>query len=386
MGVGKSKQQQVCEIIHNDNIVAMNNILIKYPELLSLGYDNNLLRFAIEQNATPRMIYLLLGAKTTFETAPRHSIIHAALLHKDPTILKIILAALPKEYIDIRMQDNSTIFLALLKKRPHLVDEYHQHMDILLQYAKQTIDINIPDDDNNTPILWAAVNGHKKIVESILKCDDVDIDSHHYNGYNARWWILANSLGNVSRRPKYIRRFDGEELFTALREECEHKFIELLKSRSCDINVEDGSTLLQLACKHNLVSAVGALLDAGVDINKTTIHEPRTPIEIAVERGFNNVATQLVIPRPHVSTHEIICPALLIHKALSTHHTDSLTLQVLLTALEQKYIHINLNEQDVHGRNTLECAYYWGQPKEVQEKLIKLGAIKRWRFSCNLFY
>jgi ankyrin repeat protein len=402
MGICKSIPEQVRAAIRNDSIGDMDKLVNQYPELLSRfahEYHGNLITFAIKHNATPKMIYMLLGAGTTFETADVHdSIIHAAVLHRDPAVLKIVLAALPKEYINVRLPGNNTVFMSLMKSLPYTynADElYSQHMDILLKYAKETnnIDINVPDETNNTPILFAASRGYKKMVETIMNYENIDIDSHYYKGVNARWWMAAHSL-DARWAPEYIRTFDGCELFAALREQDEYKFLDLLAKRSCDVDVEDGPTLLQLACKHNLVNAVGALIDAHADINKTTIHEPRAPIEIATKFGYYNIVKYLVMPRPH-KHYEIRFPPLLMHLALSYYDEEDDktadvsrrdTLDILLEALRHQYICINWSEEDSHGRTAFECARYWEHSSEVVEKLIKLGANTKRRFNRLWLY
>lgn len=63
-------------------------------------------------------------------------------------------------------------------------------VELLLQ--KDGIDVNLQDNDNRTPLLWAASKGHKDVVELLVQKDGIDVDHQDKDGLTVLSWAARN--------------------------------------------------------------------------------------------------------------------------------------------------------------------------------------------------
>ena len=66
---------------------------------------------------------------------------------------------------------------------------------VMLPLTRDDIDPDKPDNNGQTPLLWASLNGHEEVVRLLLARDDVNPDKPDNNG----------------RTPLWLASFDGHE-------------------------------------------------------------------------------------------------------------------------------------------------------------------------------
>ncbi|CZR69985.1 uncharacterized protein PAC_19886 [Phialocephala subalpina] len=164
---------------------------------------------------------------------------------------------------------------------------------VKLLIARDDVDINVRASDQ-TPLLWAAENGHEAVVELLLTKDGVDINSKDNAGRTPLLWAAKNgheavvklllTKGGVNlntkdklgrRTPLSLAAENGDEAVVKL----------LLTKNGVDINSKDytGRTPLLLAAENGHKAVVKLLLTKdGVDINSKD-NAGRMPLSWAVE-------------------------------------------------------------------------------------------------------
>jgi ankyrin repeat protein len=62
------------------------------------------------------------------------------------------------------------------------------------------IDLNSVDIEyDRTPLLWATIGGHKKIVKMLLAIDGIDLNSADTgHGWTLLLWAATNGCGNAT--------------------------------------------------------------------------------------------------------------------------------------------------------------------------------------------
>ncbi|KAK4078600.1 uncharacterized protein Triagg1_2931 [Trichoderma aggressivum f. europaeum] len=201
------------------------------------------------------------------------------------------------------------------------LDEMDQHGRTLLSRAAESgdkeivqmlletgkVDVNGRDGEHKeTPLIWAARNGHQDIVKLLLDAGaDVNVKEHDLgetaltlaieSGHETTVQALLDNGANVHHRD----HSDYTPLFTASWQNSE-TVMKLLLDRGVDVNArnEDAQTPIFLASAHGTVEMVNLLLDADADIDAIDV-EGRTPlffatalhqqdiISLLLERGSN---------------------------------------------------------------------------------------------------
>ncbi|KAL6408839.1 ankyrin repeat-containing protein [Ilyonectria robusta] len=189
----------------------------------------------------------------------------------------------------------------------HVISRYKltQLLSVILQKAeKSTLDINCPDNDGCTPLLWAAVEGHKAIVKLLLATGKVDIDagdkygrtplSHAAeHGHKALVKLL---LDTGEADVNAVCCFLQTPLFYAVKFGHEAVIKLLLATGSVSVDAGDGygRTPLLYAAKHGHAVIVKLLLDTGdVDVNVGD-YCGKTPLSYAAKRGNEDIVKLLL--------------------------------------------------------------------------------------------
>lgn len=189
----------------------------------------------------------------------------------------------------------------------HVISRYKltQLLSVILQKAeKWTLDINCPDNDGCTPLLWAAVEGHKAIVKLLLATGKVDIDagdkygrtplSHAAeHGHKALVKLL---LDTGEADVNAVCCFLQTPLFYAVKFGHEAVIKLLLATGSVSVDAGDwyGRTPLLYAAKHGHAVIVKLLLDTGdVDVNVGD-YCGKTPLSYAAKRGNEDIVKLLL--------------------------------------------------------------------------------------------
>ncbi|KAK1762028.1 hypothetical protein QBC33DRAFT_582006 [Phialemonium atrogriseum] len=132
------------------------------------------------------------------------------------------------------------------------------------------IDVDLKDQDGQTPLSWAARNGHEAVVKQLLDTGQVDIDSKDSDGQTPLSWAARNGHEAVVKQ--------------------------LLDTGQVDIDSKDsyGQTPLSWAAENGHEAVVKQLLDTGqVDIDLKDSYG-RTPLSWAAENGHEAVVKQLL--------------------------------------------------------------------------------------------
>ncbi|RYP58121.1 hypothetical protein DL769_009091 [Monosporascus sp. CRB-8-3] len=136
------------------------------------------------------------------------------------------------------------------------------------------VDVNVKDNHGWTPLLWAAQNGDEAIVKQLLATGKADINSKDYK---------------YGRTPLSWAAERGHEAIVK----------QLLATGKADINLKDenGRTPLSWAAEKGHEAVVKQLLATGkADINLMDT-SGRTPRSLAAENGHEAVAKLLLLPR-----------------------------------------------------------------------------------------
>lgn len=130
-------------------------------------------------------------------------------------------------------------------------------------YLKPLIDLgtflDLPDNDQRTPLLWAANTGHTDIARTLLDTGHVDCNRQDTNGQTPLSYAVENGHG-----------------FT----------VELLLGNGANIEAKDNSTRAPLlrAAQNGNEAMVQLLLDKGAN-TESVDHDGRTPLSHAAENG-----------------------------------------------------------------------------------------------------
>ena len=145
-----------------------------------------------------------------------------------------------------------------------------------IELIKSVKNINMPDKDGNFLLHWAVINGHKLIVEELLKRKDINIDI--VDRWKNTALHLAAETGNTEIAKLLLdnkANIDAvnEKKRTALHKAVINNNIEIVKllvNRVANIDAVDkyGNTALNLAIlSNNNINLITLLVDEGSDIN-----------------------------------------------------------------------------------------------------------------------
>ncbi|XP_067653296.1 ankyrin repeat domain-containing protein 50-like [Haliotis asinina] len=248
------------------------------------------------------------------------------------------------------------------------------HFDVVKYLLSlNSVDINSRGVSNRTPVMVAAYEGHKDVVELLVKHGaDMSLTSRFGNnilylaceqGYSdivkyllSLKCVDINSRGVSNRTPVMVAAYEG------------HKdVVELLVKHGADMSLTSrfGNNILYLACEQGYSDIVKYLLSLKcVDINSRGVSN-RTPVMVAAYEGHKDVVELLVKHRADMS--------------LTTRFGNN----ILYLACEQGYSDIvkyllslkcvDINIRGWNQRTPVTVAAYKGH-KKVVELLVKHGA------------
>ena len=173
-------------------------------------------------------------------------------------------------------------------------------------------DVNQKDCVGNTPLVWAAKNGHKGVVELLLGRDDISPDKPDNRGQTPLIWAAEGGHKGVVKL--LLRRddvhpgradFDGRTPLLMAARNGNEEVVKLLLCRN-DVNPGEpdieGQTPLLLAARNGHEGVVKLLLcREEVNPNKLDM-EAQTLLSRATRRGYQGVVKQLLY-RDDVNPH-----------------------------------------------------------------------------------
>ncbi|WP_264705088.1 ankyrin repeat domain-containing protein [Wolbachia endosymbiont (group A) of Gymnosoma rotundatum] len=129
--------------------------------------------------------------------------------------------------------------------------------------GKEGIDVNAQDRDNNTPLHWAAVKGHKEVLEALLEKDEIDVNAQDKDNRTPLHW--ATGRDNV-------------------------EVVNVLIIKGADVNAQDkdNRTPLHFAAQNNNKEIVDALIKAGADVNIKD-EDGKTPLDLTTNEEIKTL-------------------------------------------------------------------------------------------------
>lgn len=174
----------------------------------------------------------------------------------------------------------------------------HNNYNIVETLLEKNIDLEIQNNDKETPFFVACLHGHTEIVKLLLT---KDIEINMKNSYGRTVLVEACYRNHVEVLKLLLKsgivsdQKLEEKIFSDM---CRHGFIEianLLLERCDNVDAKDfnGDTPFYLCCAGNYIEIVKLLLDKGVDINAKDSNGT-TPILIACHNGHVEIAKMLL--------------------------------------------------------------------------------------------
>lgn len=139
------------------------------------------------------------------------------------------------------------------------------------------IDINIPDENQDTPLHEASLNGHYEIVEMLLE---------HIGKSDVATFNPQNS---ELKTPLHFACHEGQVEVVQLLLNHDYRRVSYL------IETEDNekNTALHLACESGNVTIVSILVAMGANLLATKFGDV-SPIHVAARHGFTSIANELM--------------------------------------------------------------------------------------------
>ena len=192
------------------------------------------------------------------------------------------------------------------------------------QHLAAGTDVDSRNNHINTPLMNAAYEGHKEIVELLIN-NGADVSAKTHIGQTALWWAVNHpASGNVRRK----------------------EIVELLLAKGADVNAKEivfGQTPLIMALGWSScdIDIVELLIAKGADVNAQE-RDGTTPLSTAVDEAYSG-------------------------PAMKTNPADHIKIIELLLAKGAK---VNIKDDD--GETLLDMVIFRGQ-KEITDLLRKHG-------------
>ncbi|CAG2212481.1 unnamed protein product [Mytilus edulis] len=186
---------------------------------------------------------------------------------------------------------------------------------------KETIDLNIEDNDGWTPLKKASLNGHSEIVDILLNTHKLEIDKADNDGWTPlmsscqKGHVTVSELLLCNNADVNHRSNDGVTPLMTATQNDHIPVINLLLENNADVDLDNndgwtplrvacnantekaGYTPLKIACRNGYYKISSLLIEAGADVNRKD-NDGWTPVQTACKTG-----------------HLKICKLLLSHKA-----------------------------------------------------------------------
>lgn len=216
---------------------------------------------------------------------------------------------------------------------PYLVDaaaggEYDKVTKLLKNGASPNSEYQ-----GTTAIMWAAQNGHSKVVELLIK-EGADVNKRDSN-YGMTALMVSAAEGHT-------------------------EVVRLLLDAKADVNVKDnnlGATALLGAAEYGYAEIIKALIAKGADVNARSKLN-RTALMVSAVNGHTSTVQALLSAGADVNGKDSKYGATALMGAATNGHVD------IVKALIEKGA--KLNERNNNGMTALEMAKSKGQTKVVQ--------------------
>lgn len=254
---------------------------------------------------------------------------------------------------------------------------------------KHCADLNIPGRREMTPILTILKNKNlsapnkELIVTYFLENGDVDIDTPR-NG-EART-IIAKSMSNLQLPPVRDQSnqqcVDFNRLMVSLLNENETEFLQglnyMAENKPDELPelfraIDNNATLMILACKQGLASAVERMLRLGADINYSvdTPLEPLNPIKSACIFG-NWRVLEILLKSPKLDLSKSGALLSIIVKNIGERVTHKCNYEKCFQIL-LNHPNIDINQKDLYDCSALHYAVKFNNSRAILE-LLQRGA------------
>lgn len=235
--------------------------------------------------------------------------------------------------------------------------------------------VNLKDDEGQTPLLWAAQEGHEGVVKQLLQVVGVDAGCKDSQGWTPLLFAALRGHEGVVRQLLQVgvdancKNDEGwTPLFFAANEGHEGVVMQFLQVAGVEVNCRDneGRTPLLFAASKGYEAVVRQLLNVkGVDVNcKDSLGW--TPLLFAASEGHEGVVRQLL----QVVEVEVNCKdkdnSTPLYSAVSRGH-EGVVKQLLQVA------RVDVNCKDDIGRTPLHSAVLGGHEEMVKQLLQAAG-------------
>lgn len=199
---------------------------------------------------------------------------------------EVVKQLLPLDGLDINAKSKN--FMAPLAEAAR---EGHEKVVTLL--VEKGADLNIKDDEDSTPLLWAACRGKIAVVKEFLSLEGVELDAQDYMGITALGWAVGRGYEEISMllldhgADPNIKDHQGRSIVHhAAHSSLQATLRMVLAWKNIQIHGqnEDGYTALHIAAQRGRVGCVEDLVDAGIDPDILS-YAGKTSLDYALEVG-----------------------------------------------------------------------------------------------------
>ncbi|CAH1370781.1 unnamed protein product [Tenebrio molitor] len=337
-----------------------------------------------EEGIQPSTIEILIELGADLEGDAENKPVHLAAQNPESDILKTVIKHLKPGQINDTV-DGNTPLLSLVKcLRIEVNDEiFCENIRLLL---KNGANVNQSDRKHLSAIFWAAKNGYKNAIKTILEesVDHVDLDTHQLRNQSARDLIKKKDLYSRPLPEKILHEAPKEKLFSLLKLSKQQEFIDYFDTSPLrhSINLDDGSsTILQYGCENGLSEVVRYLLNKRVNVNLTVKNNEKRPIELVAERGYYEIF-RMLLDAPNVEIpSSVLCYIIKQSDATKFPNINhekccKMLLKKLMLPEElesNRKIIVDVNGEDTMKNTPLHYALRYAD-EETTQQLLKLGA------------
>lgn len=254
--------------------------------------------------------------------------------------------------------------------------------------VKHYADLNIPGKREMTPTLTILKNkklsapNKELIVTYFLENGDVDIDTPREGEARTLLTKLLPNLQLPPIRDQSTQSFDFNRLMVSLHNDNGIEFLQGLnyyaENKPDQLSelfraIDNNETLLILACKKGLASAVERMLRLGADVNGSidTPHEPLNPIKSACIFG-NWKVLETLLKSPNLNLSNSGALLSIIVKNMGEQVTHKCNYEKCFQLLLE-HQSIDINQKDMNDCSALHYAVKYNDSRAILE-LLKRGA------------